>query len=374
MPTPIPRKGPWYARFLITVFTVLFGCLTYWLLSFVMQDIGSWPGPEWAELEEQMLDPALLKQSRELAKQIEATQREIAAQRERQQTLRDSTTNSQTTMNQLLEFQKLRLEKDVKPSPEEQQALAESQTRFLANQQQYQELNADIAQRSEELRKLEEQARENEAALEKAREPVYEEFQRQEEAHRMKVGLVKLAVLLPLLIVGVVLFLKLRDSIYVPLVYAYGIAVAVRVFWDMNLYFPRRYFKYVLIMTFLAIVTKLLITLVRAKANPHREWLMKQFREAYEAYFCPVCDFPIRRGPLKYLFWTHRSIKKLKVANTGQAEPETPYSCPSCATRLFEECGNCHGIRHSLLPTCEKCGATREIGVLVDAGATPDSG
>jgi hypothetical protein len=370
MSTPQPRKGPWFARFLISVFTVLFGGLAYWLLSFVMHDIGAWPGPDFAVLEEQMLDPALLKQSRELTKQIEETRREIEAQRERQQELRDSTTNSQTTMNQLLEFQKLRLEKDVKPSPEEQQALAESQTRFLANQQQYQELNEDISQRNEELRSLEAQERTNTAALDEARRPVNEEFERQYEAHRVKVGITKLAVLLPLLIVGVVLFLKLRESIYVPLVYAYCIAVAVRVFWDMNEYFPTRYFKYVLIVTFLAIVTKVLITLVRANAYPRREWLLKQFREAYEAFFCPVCDYPIRRGPLKYLYWTRRSIKKLAAVPKGQAEPETPYSCPACATRLFEECGNCHGIRHSLLPTCEKCGTTKPLEAVVEAGTT----
>lgn len=372
MTKPQPLKGPWFARFLIYVFTVLFGCLVYWLLSFVMHDIGTWPGPDFYVLEEKMLDPALLAESRELTQKIAETRREVEAQRERQQTLRDSTTNSQTTMNQLLEFQKLRLEKDVKPSPEEQQALAESQTRFLANQQHYQELNEDIARRSEELRNLEEQERTNVASLEQARKPVKEEFNRQQEAHQLRVGLTKLAVLVPLLLVGVVLFLKLRESIYVPLVYAYSIAVAIRVFWDMNEYFPRQYFKYVLILTFLGIVTKLLVTLVRAKAYPRREWLMKQFREAYEAHFCPICDYPIRRGPLKYLYWTRRSIKKLVVAQNGQAEPETPYSCPACATKLFAECGNCHGIRHSLLPTCEKCGATKPLDDVEAARAIPN--
>lgn len=367
MSSPQPRKGPWFARFLIAVFTGLFGILFYWLLSFVMHDIGTWPGPDQYELERQMIDSNLLSKASELTKQIEETRREIEAQRARQSELRDSTTTLQTTMNQLLEFQKLRLEKDVKPLPDEQQALAESQTRFLANQQQYQELNADITRQSEALRTLEESQRTNELALEEARKPVYDVFVQQYEEHRLKIGLTKLAVLLPLLIVGGVLFLKLRESIYAPLVYAFSIAVAVRVFWDMYQYFPARYFKYVLILTFLAIVTKVLITLVRAKAYPRRDWLLKQFRESYEAFFCPVCDYPIRRGPLKYLFWTRRSIKKRAVATTGSAEADSPYTCPACATRLFEECGNCHGIRHSLLPTCEKCGATREPDAVMAA-------
>lgn len=370
MSSPQPRKGPWFARFLIAVFTVLFGVLFYWLLSFVMQDIGTWPGPDFAALEKELIDQGLLKKADELAKQIEQTRRDIEAQRARQAELRDSTTTLQTTMNQLLQFQKLRLEKDVKPLPDEQQALGDSQTRFLANQQQYQELSADIARQSEALRTLEDQQRANDKALEEARRPVYEVFYQQNEEHRLKIGLTKLAVLLPLLIVGVVLFLKLRESIYVPLIYAYSLAVAVRVFWDMNQYFPRAFFKYVLILTFLAIVTKVLIALVRAKAYPRRDWLLKQFRESYEAFFCPVCDYPIRRGPLKYLFWTRRSIKKRSVAMTSSAEADAPYTCPACATRLFEECGNCHGIRHSLLPTCEKCGATREPDAVVAASGS----
>jgi hypothetical protein len=35
------------------------------------------------------------------------------------------------------------------------------------------------------------------------------------------------------------------------------------------------------------------------------------YREAYERFFCPICEFPIRRGPLKYVFWSRRSIKNL---------------------------------------------------------------
>ena len=61
-------------------------------------------------------------------------QREIEAQQERQVILRESRETAQTTMNQLLDIERLNLEKDVTPSEEEQSARAESQQLFLANQ------------------------------------------------------------------------------------------------------------------------------------------------------------------------------------------------------------------------------------------------
>jgi predicted RNA-binding Zn-ribbon protein involved in translation (DUF1610 family) len=91
-------------------------------------------------------------------------------------------------------------------------------------------------------------------------------------------------------------------------------------------------------------------------AFPKKDWLLKQYREAYEAFFCPICDYPIRRGPLKYMFWSRRSIRKLQVPPVSPNGTEEPYTCPMCATKLFEECPSCHAIRHSLLPACEKCG------------------
>jgi hypothetical protein len=108
-------------------------------------------------------------------------------------------------------------------------------------------------------------------------------------------------------------------------------------------------------------VTKALVTLVRMLAHPNRQWLLKHYREAYESFLYPVCTYPIRRGPLKYLFWTRRSIRKLVPAIAADSTPEATYTCPACSTRLYEECESCHGVRHSLLPSCEHCGATRAV-------------
>jgi hypothetical protein len=283
--------------------------------------------------------------------------------------LRDSTENSQRTMNQLLEFQRLSLEQGVSPSEEEQQALAESQQLFLANQQQYQQINEQIAQLEEQLRDLEEEQREVEAQLQTARqEVVYPRYEELQQRHNWKQAALKLAVLLPLLAVAIVLFWRGRGGSYSPMVYALGAALLVRVFLVMHEHFPRFYFKYILIVSVLVVVAWALWRLLRMMAHPQGDWLLGQYRESYERFFCPVCAYPIRRGPLKYVFWNRRSIKKLHFPPPEHATTDEPYTCPLCSTPLFEKCESCGQIRHSLLPACAHCGNERPIESIVAAG------
>jgi hypothetical protein len=172
-------------------------------------------------------------------------------------------------------------------------------------------------------------------------------------------AVLKLAALAPLMAVAAWLFLKKRAGLYAPLIYAFGIALLVKVAEVMHEYFPTRYFKYILILACLIAVVRILVYLLKMIAFPKKDWLLKQYREAYEAFFCPICDYPIRRGPLKYMFWSRRSIRKLQMPPVSRDGAEEPYTCPMCATKLFEECPSCHAVRHSLLPACEKCGAEK---------------
>lgn len=350
------RSGTWVHRWLVYAFTILFGCLLYWLLGFLVNDIGQWPGPDYAALEAQMLPAELRTREQQLAEQQGEVQRSIEALRARQGNLRDSTDTARTTMNQLLEFQRLGLEQGVKPTEQEQQALAESQQLFLANQQQYQELNEEVAAQEEQLRELQEQQRQNALALQEARVPLAAEYERLYERHELRQAGLKLGVLAPLLVASIVLFVKMREGVYALQSAAFALAVGAKVMRVMHEYFPSRYFKYVLILTFLAIVMKVLHALIRAMTNPKRDALLKQYREAYEAFLCPACEYPIRRGPLKFLFWTRRSLKKLRIP-TAEAQADGPYNCPACGTKLFDRCAACERIRHTLLPTCEHCGA-----------------
>src|SRR5262249_16701527 len=123
---PTTPKGPWMHRFLVHLFTVVLTVLLYWLLGFIVDDIGTAPGPEHAKVEERLLDPPLVKRSRDLQAKPADVNRQIRDQRSRQAILADSTASSQKTMNQLLEIQKLALQKNVTPGPDELKSLESS--------------------------------------------------------------------------------------------------------------------------------------------------------------------------------------------------------------------------------------------------------
>src|SRR6266542_2515816 len=342
MPDHPRNKGPWIHRFLTIFFTLIFAVLWFWLLGFVVDDIGTWPGPSYAELEQRRLDPALVTQADALQRQIADTERRIIQQKARQELLRDSTVNSQTTMNQLLEFQRSSLAKNLAPSADERRALADSQQRFLANQSQYQILNEQIVQLNEELRGQKARQQQVTDALDRLRVPIQKEFERLQRRHDLKIAGFKLSVLIPLLFVGVLLFRKYRGGPYAPIVYAFGGIVLLKVGLVMHQYFPSRYFKYLLVLTAIALVLQVLLYLIRMVAFPKKDWLLKQYREAYEAFVCPICSYPIRRGPLKYMVWTRRTIRKMTPPPAIAGDAEEPYVCPMCSTRLYGECANCH--------------------------------
>lgn len=357
----IQRKGTALQRGLKGLFCVLFGFLAYWLLGYLIDDLGHVQAPNYSDIEKRLIDPDLLKKSESLTQKATEIQNELSSQQQQQQNLRDSTSSAQTTMNQLLAFQKLSLEKGVKPTEEEQQALAESQKVFLANQKQYQKLTEEIGMLQLQLTKVREESRQLDQSLASVRAGANEEYAKLIRRQEFWEAAVKLGILTPLLVGALWLFYRTRGSIYVPLYVAFAVAVAFKVLFVMHEYFPSRAFRYVLIVTSLIVVTRALIALLRSIARPGVQLLLNQYREAYEYFVCPNCNFPIRRGPLKSLYWTRRTLKKLRIVPTDSGAVEKPYCCPSCSTQLFEECSNCQQVRHSLLPTCEHCGTTRPL-------------
>lgn len=363
-PHPAVNRGPWTHRLLIYGFTALFALLVYWLLGFVVRDIGTWPGPDYQQVQAKMVDSTLVQTNDTLKRQIADTNRDITSNRERQRVLRDSTTNSERTMNQLLELQRLTLQKgNQAPSPEEVQALAESQKLFLENQRRYEEINERIRTQTDELQSLEARLREVAERIQAQSIPANLEFQRLLLQHQLKLAAAKIAVLLPVLALAAWLFLRKRNTLYAPLIYALGIAVLAKALAVLHEHFPARYFKYLIIIVGLVLVTRILVYLLRMVAFPKRDWLIKQYREAYDHFVCPVCSYPVRRGPMKYLAWSRRGIRKLSVLPENPNQKEEPYTCPVCATPIYEDCAACHNIRHSLLPICTHCGAKKDIPV-----------
>jgi len=353
-------------------FAFLLTLLLIWLLGFILSDIEDWPGPDYDEIVNRYVDSALFHHLDEFKEERDNLEKRITDQREIQELLRNSTENSQQTMGQLLAMQKLSLEKGVTPTQTEQDSLAESEARFLENQKRFQEANERITALSEEQRGVAERIQLTEKEIEEKRKPAQDEYNHLRRKHELQLAALKLLFLVPLLLAAAWFSIKWRSSAY-ALLFQSGLVAA---FWQtgvvMHEHFPSELFKYVALGAAVAIVLAFLVHLIRMVAAPRKDWLLKQYKEAYNKRLCPLCDYPIERGPYKHLTWTRKGPRGfLPSSGDCSGAGEEPYTCPACGEQLYEKCDRCGQSRHSLLPYCQGCGHEKRLEGTGEAKAHP---
>ncbi len=348
-------KGPWIHRFSINLFTIIFAILVFWTLGFFVEDIESIEGPDYATIESQHVDPKLLEHTHTNTTKIAMLTNKIAQKHETMRLIADGSRNLQKTISQLTELKRLSIQKSITPSDKDQTNLANSLTQFLDNQKLYQRHNTELSQLIDQKRQLESQQANIRKLIKQQQIPAQQEFDQASTQHYMYLAYLQLLILLPLLLVGAFLVIKYRASIYFPFFLGYGGAILLKISLVIHEYFPARYVKYILIFGLLLAVSKLLVYFIQVVASPKAHWLIRQYMDAYQRFLCPVCEYPIRTGPRKFLFWTRRTVNKLVLSNTSGED--SPYTCPACGTKLLETCNKCQGIRHSLLPYCQHCNA-----------------
>ncbi len=353
-------QGPWGIRFLTNVFMASTGVLVFWLLGFLIADIESIKGPDFATMELQGVEFELIQKNNQYAGQIAELDRQIASKQIEQSLASDSAINLQRTISPLMEMQKLSAQNEVALGDQIKGNLADSVKLFLTRQTQYQDSNQAITDLTLQKQKISEDKRKVEQRIQLQRQPVLSNFQELQHAHRLKLTLYHSLVLVPLVLIAGFLLLAKRNSIYFPLFLGFGVATLIKSGMIIHEYCPTRYSKYVIGGVLLIVVVRLLVYFIKLVAFPKSDWLAKQYREAYERFLCPICDYPMRIGPRKYLFWTRRTVHSILPQRefTGKEEP---YTCPACGTHLLEPCPECKLTRHSLLPYCEHCGAKKEI-------------
>lgn len=356
MTTTLQKKGTRIHRLGVWGFAGLLALLFIWLLGFVMTDIGRIAGPDFRVLEAKYVDSNLVKRKAEIERELHRLEVDISNQKQVQDILRNSTENSQRTMNQLLDLRRRNLEKSLPPTPDEQRALEESQALFLKNQEEFQKANEQISQLVARQMALQEEMANLEEQIAAQRAPAQEEFDRLYRRHSLKLASIKLLILLPLLFVAVWLVLKKRASAYKPIFYAFAFAVFWRTAQVIHEHFPSALFKYIAVVAGIVAVLAILIYLIRMISAPRKEWLLKQHREAYNRRVCPICAYPIQLGIAAGILGS----KRLAAATELPGGEDEPYTCPSCGQALFSACEACGKIRHVLLPFCRHCGASVE--------------
>jgi len=349
-------KGPWIQQAFIVLLSVVLGVLLYWLLGFVTRDIGSLRGPDFSEVQTKYVDAQLVKKQEGLKESLDEIRENIRNKHEQQSILKDSTDSLQNTINQLLSFQKQSIERNLDFSAENQKTLTESQTFFLENQKQYQALNKEIAELTSQQRQAEKELVSVSKQVRTQHDLARTEYSRLMTKHRWKIAALKLAVMIPIFLIAAWFFIKKRTGTYWPVVYAAFIAAFVRISLVVHEYFPKKYFKYIALAVIIAIVLRLLVYLIKRIVSPKKDWILKQYQEAYDKNICPICGKPVRIGPLRYAAGGKRKGLLLLAGQGEQAPKQQIYTCPSCGTQLYDKCDKCSDIRHSLLPFCEHCG------------------
>lgn len=181
-------KGTWVHRFAIRIFTLVLSVLVFWVLGFFVDDLRSIRGPDYVSIEKDHVDKALVAQRSTLEKQISDLTHQIENQTEKQRVVGDSSRNLQQTINQLIELQKLGMQKSVAFSDTEQANFTSSLTLFLENQRKYQELSQTVSDRLERKQGLIREKAQTEQAIESQRQPAREKFKALSQKHRLKLA------------------------------------------------------------------------------------------------------------------------------------------------------------------------------------------
>ena len=338
-------SGPKRYRVGVFLFSTILTVLLLWLGNFVLGDIAQLPPPE-------IEDAAVLEQRDEFNDENRRLRSELSAATRRSEALAQSTRSSQTTLNQLIELHKSTLAQEGALSDQAQAAFNTAQANFLRNQEQEQEVLAEIAT----LRTAQSA---NQRALNEVDQSIREARRLILGPHRRKVAFWQFLFLAPFVLLGVGAFKKFRASAFSPLVHAFNVAVFVLLTMVIHRHFPSEYFKYMFLAVAIVLVAGATVYLIRQLIRPDKKWLLQRYREAYHAAQCPCCHYPIVGDNMRSVVPDKRLLKrKGSLEIQGSVEE---YCCPSCGTRLFHRCESCESLRHTLLPHCVRCGAEGEV-------------
>jgi len=355
----LESKGTFWQRLQSISLTLILALLLIWFLGFLRYDVGDLEGPD-RQSYIGALDQGPQEQLDDLIAQQREIRRELQRNRSLQQGYKDSKENARQVMEEITALHRLSLDQKIQPHVENVLALADARSRFLSSQEKLETANIAVRESNSRDFELTDDIFKQREVVRKHNIPATEQFSAAYDSHRLLLAFYKLGIPLPMFLIAAWLVKRYRRSPYRPIFFA----LLVATFWEVGAiafeHFPREYFKYIAIGVAILIVGMFLKFTLRNLSTPPKDLLLRRYRESYEKCRCPRCDFPIRRGILRDVFWGKKGPFVPNITETGHQD-ERSYCCPSCGTDLFGECDSCQKITHSLLPNCENCGAATPV-------------
>ncbi len=356
MKEQVQIKGLWLHRFAVNAFTIFLALLFYWSVNFFLQDIRSIPGPDTKKLEKKFLNQTQVSRQATVNSEITNHEFQMKTLRERQATLHKSSED----LKRGLELKNINIEhlQSLKESSDPQ--IIKAYQEFLETQEKIQQCNRQLEKYADQIYDLKREKRELERQIAPQKEALAAKVNQLQTRHRFLIVLYQFLLVLPLLALSLYFLIWQRQNKYSRIFLSMAIAMLAKTTILMHEYFSTRYAKYVFTIAMILIVAKLLLYFMQQLSSPKTSALIKQFRQAYEVFLCPVCEFPIRTGPRKFMYWNRSSIRKHLVFSQP-GEQEEAYVCPCCGNSIFVKCQNCGKIRAAMLPHCKHCGDEIDI-------------
>ena len=352
-------KGTFWMRFSILLLAVVFGILVYWSAGFLLDDIRVIRMPDRNAFFEQHIDKSLQEELEALEMRLQELEHKHNLISQQRGFIKDSSGSLKITVDNLFKLKS-----------RDQQLISEAQfgqvlstlDKVIKIQDEFKQTADRYLKTTNERFELKKQVKALKKRIEEQKQEIQRQFAEKLHKHRIKTTFVKIAFLLPMVLVCTVLLVRKRRSIYRLIYFSASVAIYIKTALVIHDNFPSRHFKYILTISMLALVGWGFAWLIRRLVKPRIDTLLKQYRQAYERFLCPVCEYPIRTGPRKYLYWTRRTVHKTALApDQGNQDADEPYNCPACGTSLFEKCDSCGKLCHSLLPNCQHCGNRKTI-------------
>ena len=170
---------------------------------------------------------------------------------------------------------------------------------------------------------------EKESQQEKNREKGRKEYKWESRKYQSKVFFLRIAFLLPVIAVGIYLFLKAKRGKYALLVYTYILFALVMALYMLAEYVWKTTQFYGVYSAGALIVSGTIILAIRNIHKPSK--LLKNIRKMLAKGPCPNCSWQI------------------------ESEENEPYYCPCCGLVIYNECSECGKVRNALLPYCSHC-------------------